>query len=37
MTAAIAAFRVGGQPHILQVYEVGTGTFMAARKVIYPV
>ena len=37
MTAAIAAFRAGEQPHILQVFEVGTGTFMAARDAIYPV
>lgn len=37
MTAAIAAFRAGEQPHILQVYEVGTGTFMAAKDAIYPV
>lgn len=26
MTGAIAAFRAGEQPHILQVFEVGTGT-----------
>lgn len=37
MTAAIAAFRAGGQPHILQVSEVGTGTFMGAGKAVYPV
>ncbi|WP_185984308.1 sn-glycerol-3-phosphate ABC transporter substrate-binding protein UgpB [Aureimonas mangrovi] len=37
MTAAIAAFRAGEQPHILQVFEVGTGTFMAAGDAIYPV
>lgn len=37
MTAAIAAFRAGEQPHILQVFEVGTGTFMAAKEAIYPV
>ena len=37
MTAAIAAFRAGEQPHILQVFEVGTGTFMAARDAVYPV
>jgi len=37
MTAAIAAFRAKGQPDILQVHEVGTGTFMAAGQAIYPV
>ncbi|WGF88932.1 sn-glycerol-3-phosphate ABC transporter substrate-binding protein UgpB [Marinivivus vitaminiproducens] len=37
MTAAIAAFRAGEQPHLLQVFEVGTGTFMAAGDAIYPV
>lgn len=37
MTAAIAAFRAGGQPHILQVSEAGTGTFMGAGKAVYPV
>src|SRR5450759_5771890 len=30
MTAAIAAFRSGKAPHILQVFEVGTATMMAA-------
>src|SRR5688572_9903335 len=29
MTAAIAAFRAGNAPHILQVFEVGTATMMA--------
>src|SRR5690606_958097 len=37
MTAAIAAFRAGEQPDIVQVYEVGTGTMMAAEGAIYPV
>lgn len=37
MTAAIAAFRAGQQPHIVQVFEVGTATMMAARGAIYPV
>ncbi|TVQ41314.1 MAG: sn-glycerol-3-phosphate ABC transporter substrate-binding protein UgpB [Spirochaetaceae bacterium] len=37
MTSAIAAYRAGNQPHILQVYEVGTGTFMGSRDVIKPV
>ncbi|HYS58602.1 MAG TPA: sn-glycerol-3-phosphate ABC transporter substrate-binding protein, partial [Burkholderiales bacterium] len=30
MTAAIAAFRAGNAPHILQVFEVGTATMMGA-------
>jgi sn-glycerol 3-phosphate transport system substrate-binding protein len=37
MTAAIAAFRAGEQPHIVQVFEVGTGTMMAAGGAIYPI
>jgi sn-glycerol 3-phosphate transport system substrate-binding protein len=37
MTAGIAAFRSGEQPHIIQVYEVGTGTMMAAKGAIKPV
>ena len=37
MTAAIAAFRAGQQPAIVQVFEVGTGTMMAAQGAIYPV
>ncbi len=37
MTAAIAAFRAGSGPHILQVFEVGTATMMASRKAIVPV
>ena len=37
MTAGIAAFRSGEQPHIIQVYEVGTGTMMAAEGAIKPV
>ncbi len=37
MTAAIAAFRAGQQPDIVQVFEVGTGTMMAAKGAIYPV
>jgi len=37
MTGAIAAFRAGQQPHIVQVFEVGTGTMMAARGAIVPV
>ncbi len=37
MTASIAAFRAGEQPHITQVFEVGTATMMAAEGAIYPV
>ncbi len=37
MTAAIAAFRAGNAPHVLQVFEVGTATMMAAKGAIVPV
>jgi sn-glycerol 3-phosphate transport system substrate-binding protein len=37
MTAGIAAFRSGQPPHIMQVFEVGTATMMAAKGAIYPV
>src|SRR6185503_6689391 len=37
MTAAIAAFRAGNAPDILQVFEVGTATMMAAKGAIVPV
>lgn len=37
LNAGIAAFRAGEQPHILQVYEVGTATMMAAKGAIKPV
>ena len=39
MTTAIAAFRAGEQPHIVQVFEVGTATMMSAEEngAIYPV
>ncbi len=37
MTAAIAAFRAGEQPHIVQVFEVGTATMMAAEGAVKPV
>ena len=37
MTAAIAAFRAGNAPHILQVFEVGTATMMASRGATVPV
>jgi len=37
MTAAIAAFRAKNPPHIVQVFEVGTATMMAAKGAIVPV
>ena len=37
MTAAIAAFRAGNAPHVLQVFEVGTATMMASKAAIKPV
>ena len=37
MTAAISAFRAKQQPAIVQVFEVGTGTMMAAEGAIRPV
>jgi len=37
MAAAIAAFRAGNAPDILQVFEVGTATMMGARGAIVPV
>jgi sn-glycerol 3-phosphate transport system substrate-binding protein len=36
MVAAIAAFRAGQAPHIVQMFEVGTGTMMAAGRAIKP-
>lgn len=36
MTAAIAAYRSGNAPHILQVFEVGTATMMASKGVVVP-
>ena len=37
MTGAIAAFRAGEQPAIVQVFEVGTATMMAAEGAVKPV
>ena len=37
MTAAVAAFRAGNAPDILQVFEVGTATMMASKGAIKPV
>ena len=37
LTAAIAAFRAKQGPDIVQVFEVGTATMMAAKGAVYPV
>lgn len=37
MTAAIAAYRAKNPPHIVQVFEVGTATMMAAKGAVKPV
>jgi sn-glycerol 3-phosphate transport system substrate-binding protein len=37
MTGAIAAFRAHQQPHIVQIFEVGTATMMASKGAIKPV
>src|SRR5436305_7668204 len=37
MTAAIAAYRAANPPHIVQVFEVGTATMMAAKGAVKPV
>jgi len=37
MTAAIAAYRAGNAPNIVQVFEVGTATMMAAKGAVKPV
>lgn len=37
MTAAIAAYRAGNAPNILQVFEVGTATMMAAKGAVVPI
>ena len=37
LNAGIAAFRAGEQPHLLQVFEVGTATMMGAEQAINPV
>ncbi len=34
LTAAIAASRAGQAPHLVQVFEVGTGTMLAAGKAV---
>ena len=37
MTAAIAAYRAGNAPNIVQVFEVGTATMMSAKGAVTPV
>ncbi|MDB5840070.1 MAG: Glycerol-3-phosphate transporter [Herminiimonas sp.] len=37
MAAAVAAYRAGNAPHILQVFEVGTATMMYSKGAIKPV
>src|SRR5262245_4696708 len=37
LTAAVAAFRAKQNPHIVQVFEVGTASMMAAKGAVYPV
>ncbi|MBV1895324.1 MAG: sn-glycerol-3-phosphate ABC transporter substrate-binding protein UgpB, partial [Rhodobacteraceae bacterium] len=37
LTTAVAAFRAKEQPHIVQVFEVGTATMMAAKGAVYPI
>ncbi len=37
MNAGIAAFRAGQPPAVIQVYEVGTATMMAAKGAVKPV
>ncbi|WP_424137989.1 sn-glycerol-3-phosphate ABC transporter substrate-binding protein UgpB [Roseomonas chloroacetimidivorans] len=36
VVAAIAAFRASSAPHIVQMFEVGTGTMMSAGRAIKP-
>ena len=37
MTATIAAFRAGEQPHIVQIFDAGAATIINAPGVVYPV
>jgi sn-glycerol 3-phosphate transport system substrate-binding protein len=37
LTATIAASRAGQAPHLVQVFEVGTGTMLAAGKAVRPI
>ena len=36
LTAAIAAYRAGQAPNLVQVFEVGTGTMLAAGAAVKP-
>jgi sn-glycerol 3-phosphate transport system substrate-binding protein len=36
MVAAIAAFRANSAPHLVQMFEVGTGTMMSAGRAVKP-
>ena len=37
LNAGIAAYRAGQAPHIIQVFDAGTGTMMAAEDAMKPV
>lgn len=37
LTATIAASRAGQAPHLVQIFEVGTGTMLSAGKAVKPV
>ena len=37
LNAGIAAFRAGQAPHIIQIFDAGTGTMMAAEDAMKPV
>ena len=37
LTATVAASRAGQAPHLVQIFEVGTGTMLAAGKAVKPV
>src|SRR6516162_9130801 len=37
MNAGVAAYRAGNAPHIIQIFEVGTATMIAAKGAVKPV
>jgi sn-glycerol 3-phosphate transport system substrate-binding protein len=37
MNAGVAAYRAGKAPHLIQIFEVGTATMMAAKGAVKPV
>ena len=37
MNAGVAAYRAGNPPHIIQIFEVGTATMIAAKGAVKPV